>query len=145
MNCPRVQVAPLKQWYGINEIESAPDLETSCTMKRGKVADETWRFLILRLRGSQENHQRRLHKKGLHSRGSCTKKKTLTHGTASRMDDLRVFSRSATQTNLFLDLNEIWKVELMAVPHAIAMKNQPDEEILKNIFYTYIYTQYRQL
>ena len=39
-------------------------------------------------------------KESLRSRRSCTKGKTLSHGKASRMDDLLIsISRSATQTN----------------------------------------------
>ena len=77
---------PIEATVWINEIESAKsvvDLKTSYSNTGDRLqtnfATGEW---------FQDDHQRRLQKKSRHSRKSCTSRKTLSHGRASRMDDL---------------------------------------------------------
>ena len=69
-------VRPIEAMVWINEIESATstaDLKTPKTITRAKLQTN---FEVLDSKEcSQEDHQRRLQKKGLRSRRSCKKKK----------------------------------------------------------------------
>ena len=90
----------------INEIESAKSFATSSI-----IGAELW---------SQEDHQRRLEKKSLHSRRSSTERRLLT-GRAGRSDDCGYFKDSDTDESV-LDLNEILRVELKNDKRAIVQQ-----------------------
>ena len=107
-------------------------------LSTGTSCRQTSRFWFEISEWSQEDHQRRLQKKSGHSRRSY-KKRTLSHGKASRMDHTWI---SQGQQHRRISLGRRWdfKVELKIDnvqsfnkrwdETIIAMKKQPDEEIL---------------
>ena len=85
---------PIEALVWVSEIESAKtvaDLKTSCTITGATLQSNVVVLDSTIASGFQQDHQRRLHKKSLVARRSCTKRKTLSHGKAGRMGDLRVF------------------------------------------------------
>ena len=73
---------PTESMIWIREIESATSVAELKTSNTTTGAQLHTNFEVV---------DSRLQKKGLHSRRSCTKRKTLCHGKAGRMDDLQIF------------------------------------------------------
>ena len=81
---------PIEVTVRINQIESAKsiaDLKKLYSITGAKV-QTIFKDLDSPKARSQEDHQRSQEKKSLHSRGSCTERKTLSHGKACHMDDV---------------------------------------------------------
>ena len=79
---------------------------------------------------SQEDHQRRLQKKSFHSRRSCSKRKTLFHGrTDESVLDFKETLKVELKNDSVQSFNTRWNETV------IAMKKQPGEDILENIYY----------